>query len=138
MNGTYWEKNIPALFKWEDMLNNDFRIKTIADISSDTEGGVPCNVGSSTIEFPIYGVDPISRKIIDPYQKDGVDIMAISNLPNELPRDASSYFGDQLIKYILDEIRKDESPVIERATIVKEGKLTNNYLYLKEYAEGKL
>ncbi|HEX8677164.1 MAG TPA: NAD(P)-dependent oxidoreductase [Segetibacter sp.] len=138
MNGTCWEKNIPALFRWEDMLNNDFRIKTIADISSDTEGGVPCNVGSSTIEFPIYGVDPTSRQMIDPYQKGGVDIMAISNLPNELPRDASSYFGDQLIKYILDEIRKDESPVIERATIVKEGKLTNNYLYLKEYAEGQL
>lgn len=138
MNGSYWEKNIPALFKWQDMLNNDFRIRTIADISDDREGGVPCNMGSSTIESPVYGVDPIGRQIIDPYQKGGVDIMAISNLPNELPRDASSYFGDQLIKYIIDEVRKDASPVIERATIVKEGQLTNHYLYLKEYAEGKL
>ncbi len=138
MNGTYWEKNIPSLFRWEDMLNNDFRIQTIADISDDKEGGIPCNLGNSTIEFPVYGVDPVSRQIIDPYQKGGVDIMTVNNLPNELPRDASSYFGDQLIKYIIDEIRKEESPIIERATIVKEGKLTDHYAYLKEYAEGEV
>lgn len=137
MNGTYWEKNIPPLFQWQDMLSKDFRIKTIADVSDDVRGGVPCNLGNGTIEFPIYGVDPVSRQVINPYQKGGVDIMAVSNLPNELPRDASSYFGDQLIKYVLEEIRKDESPVIERATIVKEGKLTDQYAYLKEYAEGK-
>lgn len=138
MNGTYWEKNIPPLFEWQDMLSQDFRIQTIADISDDMEGGVPCNVGSSTIEFPVYGVDPESRQIIEPHQKGGVDIMAVSNLPNELPRDASSYFGDQLIKYVLGEIRKDDSRMIERATIVKEGKLTDHYSYLKNYAAGKL
>ncbi len=138
INGTYWAKNVPPLFEWRDMLSNNMRIQTIADISDDIEGGVPCNLGNGTIEFPVYGVDPVSRQMIDPYQKGGVDIMAVSNLPNELPRDASSYFGVQLIKYILDEVRKDDSPVIERATIVKEGKLTNNYLYLKEYAGGKL
>lgn len=138
MNGTYWEKSIPRLFEWEDMLSEKFRIQTIADISDDKEGGIPCNLGNSTIEFPVYGVDPASRQIINPFQKGGVDLMAVSNLPNELPRDASSYFGDQLIKYILEELTKDNSPVIERATIVKERKLTENYAYLKEYAEGKL
>lgn len=138
MNGTYWEKNIPPLFKWENMLSDGFRIQTIADISDDKEGAIPCNMGNSTIEFPVYGVNPLSGEIIAPYQKNAVDIMAVSNLPNELPRDASSYFGDQLIKYVLDEVRKEDSPVIERATIVKEGNLTKNYLYLKEYAEGTL
>ncbi|WP_018614834.1 NAD(P)-dependent oxidoreductase [Segetibacter koreensis] len=138
MNGTYWEKNIPRLFNWEDMLNERFRIQTIADISDDKEGSIPCNLGNSTIEFPVYGVDPVSRRVIDPFQKGGVDIMAVSNLPNELPRDASSYFGDQLIKYVLDEIRKDDSPVIERATIVKKGHLTSYYAYLKEYAATKV
>lgn len=137
MNGTYWEKNIPALFTWQDMLSSNFRIQTIADISDDKGGGIPCNMGNGTIEFPVYGVDPVSSEVIAPYQKRGVDIMAVNNLPNELPRDASSYFGDQLIKYVLDEVRKEDSPVIERATIVKEGKLTRHYAYLKEYAEGK-
>lgn len=137
MNGTYWEKDIPPLFSWQDMLDEGFRIQTIADISDDKEGGVPCNMGNATIEFPVYGVDRTTREVIAPYEKKGVDIMAVGNLPNELPRDASSYFGDQFIKYILEELRKDKSPVIERAAIVKEGKLTDKYLFLKDYAEGK-
>jgi hypothetical protein len=61
--------------------------------------------------------------------------MAVSNLPNELPRDASSYFGDQLIKYIIEEITKVDSPVIERATMVKNGHLCNRYKYLEDYAK---
>ncbi len=137
MNGTYWEKNIPALFTWEDLISPDFRIQTIADISDDKDGSIPCNLGNGTINNPVYGVDPKSRKVMDPYQKDGVDVMAVGNLPNELPKDASSYFGDQLIKYVLEEVTKNHSPVIERATIVKEGKLTAHYAYLKDYTEGK-
>jgi hypothetical protein len=137
MNGTYWEKNVPQLFKWHDLLLENFRIQTIADISDDMEGSIPCNLGSSTIEFPVYGVDPISRQVIDPYQKGGIDIMAISNLPNELPRDASSYFGDQLIKYIIEDLVKGGSPVIDRATLVKDGRLSERFLYLKDYAEGR-
>lgn len=137
INGTYWAKNIPGLFNWEDLLRPDFRIQTIADISDDKDGSIPCNLGNGTIKQPVYGVDCISRQVIHPYQKNGVDVMAVGNLPNELPKDASSYFGDQLIKYVLEEVTKDHSPVIERATIVKEGKLTADYTYLKDYAEGK-
>lgn len=136
MNGIYWEKNIPPLFQWHHMLSSDFRIKTIADISDDKGGGVPCNLGSSTIEWPVYGIDAVSRQIIDPFQAGGVDIMAVSNLPNELPRDASSYFGDQLIKYVLEELIKEESAVISNATIVKEGQLTDKFNYLSNYAKG--
>jgi saccharopine dehydrogenase (NAD+, L-lysine forming) len=134
MNGIYWDKNVPPLFTWNDMLRSDFRIVTIADISDDKEGGVPCNLGDTTINHPVYGVDPVSRQVIDPYQKGGVDVMAVGNLPNELPRDASNYFGEQLIKYVLPDICKGTSPVIENATIVKEGKLTKRYEYMHEYA----
>lgn len=136
MNGIYWDANMPTLFKWEDMLRPSFRIVTIADISDDKNGSVPCNLGDSTIEDSVYGVDPVSRQPIGPYQKSGIDIMAVGNLPNELPRDASRYFGDQLIKFVLDDIRTGSSPVIERATIVKEGKLTDNYSYLQGFVEG--
>ena len=137
MNGIYWEKRIPRLFDWSDMLNPSFRIQTIADITDDKEGSVPCNLGDSTIEFPVYGVDPISRQMVDPYQRGNVDVMAVGNLPNELPRDASRYFGQQLINYVLDELRAGTSPVIERATILREGKLTEQYTYLHSYATGK-
>jgi alanine dehydrogenase len=137
MNGIYWDKNVPPLFTWQDMLKPDFRIVTIADISDDREGVVPCNLGDATTENPVYGIDAISRQVIDPYQKTGVDVMAVSNLPNELPRDASNYFGEQLIKYVLDDIRKGTSPVIERATMVKDGKLTERFKYLEDYAFGR-
>jgi saccharopine dehydrogenase (NAD+, L-lysine forming) len=134
MNGTYWDKNVPQLFTWKDMLRPDFRIVTIADISDDREGGVPCNLGDTPIEHPVYGVDPVSRQVIDPYQEVGVDVMAVGNLPNELPRDASNYFGEQLIKYVLEDIYKGSSSIIENATIVKEGKLTERYKYMHDYA----
>lgn len=136
MNGIYWDANMPRLFEWSDMLSHDFRVKTIADITDDKFGSIPCNLGDSTIEFPVYGVDPVSRLMIDPYQKFGVDVMAVGNLPNELPRDASEYFGQQLIKYVLDDIRKGSSAIIERATMIKEGKLTEPYQHLQDYAYG--
>jgi hypothetical protein len=60
--------------------------------------------------------------------------MAVGNLPNELPRDASRYFGEQLIKYVLEDLFKEGSPVIDRATIIREGNITDGYKYLREYA----
>jgi hypothetical protein len=62
--------------------------------------------------------------------------MAVGNLPNELPRDASRYFGEQLIKHVLENLVGEGSPIIERATMVKNGNLTTHYEYLKEYAAG--
>ncbi len=69
-----------------------------------------------------------------PYLPTSVDVMAVGNLPNELPRDASRYFGEQLIKYVLDDLVKGGSPILERATMLKTGALTEEYSYLKEYA----
>jgi hypothetical protein len=63
--------------------------------------------------------------------------MAVGNLPNELPRDASKYFGEQLIKYILPDLLGGGSAIIDGATIVRNGKLTEKFNYLADYAEGK-
>ena len=63
-------------------------------------------------------------------------MIAVGNLPNELPRDASRYFGQQLIKFILPDLLQNGSRVIEKATIVKEGRLTGHYQYLAGYAAG--
>ncbi len=134
MNGIYWEKNIPRLFEMEDLKRENFRIRTIADITDDRNGSVPCNLGDSTIDNPVYGVDRNSFEITAPYLPRSVDVMAIGNLPNELPRDASRYFGEQLIKFVLDDIRLGGSKAIDKATMVKEGKLNEPFLYMKEYA----
>jgi len=136
MNGIYWDKAMPRLFEWEDMLHPAFRLKTIADITDDREGSVPCNLGDSTMETPVYGVDKTTRRVIAPYQPGGVDIMAVGNLPNELPRDASRYFGEQLIKHVLEDLLRGGSVIIDRATMVRAGGLTPPYQYLREYAGG--
>ena len=135
MNGIYWEQKIPRLFDMEDLKKENFRIQTIADITDDMGGSVPCNIGDSTIEDPVYGVDKSSFEKTAPYLPGSVDIMAVGNLPNELPRDASRYFGEQLIKHVFaDLFNNRESRLINHASIVKNGKLNEGYEYMKEYA----
>ncbi len=134
MNGVYWDKNVPRHFAPADVQDPKFRIQTIADITDDSAGSVPINLGDQTIEDPVYGVDRQSLQKTAPYLPGSIDIMAVGNLPNELPRDASRYFGEQLIKYILPDLIKNGNGVIEKATMVKSGRLTDPYLYMKEYA----
>lgn len=134
INGIYWEKNIPRLFEIDALKDDSFRIQTIADITDDKFGSVPCNLGDSTIADPVYGVDKTSFEKTAPYLPNSVDIMAVGNLPNELARDASRYFGEQLIKYVLDDIRLGGSDLIRRATMVNAGELIEPFLYMKEYA----
>ena len=133
MNGVYWQKEIPRLFEMDDLKNPNYRMHTIADISDDQNGSVPCNLGDATIEVPVYGVERMTGEISAPYLEDVVDVMAVGNLPNELPRDASRFFGEQLIKYIVDHL-ETSSPIIDDATITKDGKLTELYAYMKDYA----
>ena len=134
MNGVYWDKQVPRLFEWEALQDKAFRIQTIADITDDAGGSVPCNLGDGTIADPVYGVDKITRQKTAAYVNSSVDVMAVGNLPNELPRDASRYFGEQLIKYVLNDIINGGSAMIERATILQKGKLTPWFDYLEEYA----
>lgn len=136
LNGVYWDKTVPRLFEKSDVKAADFIIKTIADITDDADGAVPINTGDQTIEYPVYGIDKNTLEKTAPYLPNSIDIMAVSNLPNELPQDASRYFGEQLIKFVLDDLIKGGSAVIERATITKDGHLTEPYLYLQDYADG--
>lgn len=134
INGIYWDNNIPRLFEWEHINDPDFSIYTIADITDDVNGSVPCNLGDATIDDPVYGVDRLTRMKTAPYLPGSIDVMAVGNLPNELPRDASQYFGVQLIKYVLEDLIEGNSVIIDEATIVRKGELTEHFSYLKEYA----
>ncbi|HVG15488.1 MAG TPA: NAD(P)-dependent oxidoreductase [Chitinophagaceae bacterium] len=137
MNGVYWDKNMPRLFEREEIQSRDFRISVIADITDDPFGSVPINLEDGTIENPVYGVDRNDFRKTAPHLPHSIDIMAVGNLPNELPKDASRYFGEQLIKHILpDLISGQHSRVIEKATIVKRGQLSTDYEYLRNYAQG--
>jgi saccharopine dehydrogenase (NAD+, L-lysine forming) len=134
MNGVFWDASIPRLFEKTD-INSKFSIETIADITDDENGSVPINLGDQIIQYPVYGVHKKTFEKIDAFDTNGIDVMAVGNLPNELPRDASSYFGEQLIKYILpDLLLQQPSQIINGATMVQDGQLTEKYNYLKAYA----
>jgi len=133
INGVYWDKQVPRLFELEDMQQPAFRITTVADITDDKGGSVPCNLGDATIDDPVYGVDKNTLQKTAPYLFNSIDVMAVGNLPNELPRDASRYFGEQLIKFVLDDIRTGGSKTIDKATMVKDGNITKDFVYMKEY-----
>lgn len=137
MNGIYWDKNIPRLFEKED-VDAGFKIKTIADITDDENGSIPINLGDQTIENPIYGVDKNTLQKTEPYLSNSIDMMAVGNLPNELPRDASTYFGEQLIKYVLPAIIEGNSTIIKNATIASQSNLTNTFSYLQDYVDDGL
>jgi saccharopine dehydrogenase (NAD+, L-lysine-forming) len=138
MNGVYWDKDVPRLFEKEDANADTFIIQTIADITDDADGSVPINLGDQSIEDPVYGVDKVTLEKTTPYLRTSIDVMAVGNLPNELPRDASRYFGEQLIKFVLEDLLSNGSDIIKRATIAKGGNLTKHFDYLRDYAEGKL
>lgn len=131
----YWDKNAAPLFKIEDTLNEKFSLKVIADITCDICGSVPTTIRPSTIANPIYGYNPETGKEGAPYSNSNITVMAVDNLPCELPRDASEDFGKALIKHVLPAlIQNDPTSIINRATITKDGQLTQKYNYLRSYA----
>ncbi len=136
MNGIYWDAKIARLFEKEDIRRSDWRISVIADITCDIGGSVPINVDATTIEDPVYGIDRATFAVTPPYLNtpDTIDVMAVDNLPNELPRDASGYFGAHMEKFVLPELLKPDSDIINRATICRDGHLTKKFEYLTDYA----
>jgi saccharopine dehydrogenase (NAD+, L-lysine forming) len=138
LNGVYWDKNVPRLFEKHHVSDPSFIIRTIADITDDENGSVPINLGDQSIEDPIYGVDITTTQKTAPYLNTSIDVMAVGNLPNELPRDASRYFGEQLIKFVLEDlIFNENAAVIANATVTNSlGQLTEPFMYLQDYANG--
>ncbi|MBX3164117.1 MAG: alanine dehydrogenase [Bacteroidetes bacterium] len=135
MSAHYWDPRAPKMFTAEDMKAKDFHISVIADITCDIDGSVPTTLRASTIEKPFYGYNILSGKEDLPFNKDTICIMAVDNLPCELPRDASDDFGKDLSERVLLHVfGEDPDNIIERASICKNGKLTAPFEYLGDYA----
>lgn len=140
MNGIYWDINIPPLFELKDIKDPKFTINVIADVTCDVDGSIPLTVKTTKIADPVFGYDKNSNQVVAPFMNDNniIDIMAVDNLPSELPRDASEHFGNHIIRHILPEILKKQSDILDRATICENGKLTSNFEYLSDYAYGEI
>ena len=137
--GAYWDPEAPVLFRREDILGTDFKIKVIADITCDIEGSIPSTKKPSTIDDPIYDYNPSDDTIEQPLTNEAnITVMAVDNLPCELPRNASVDFGRELVDNVLPHLLGDDNEeVIARATIAENGKLTDRFSYLQNYVDGK-
>jgi|SRR5690554_400507 len=131
----YWDERSPIIFSNEDARDPKFRIKLVADISCDIAGPIASTIRPSTVEDPLYGYDPITEGETDFQNPNAIGVMAIDNLPGELPRDASKEFGREMIENIFPELLTVEnSDVIYRASqTTADGKLAENYQYLDDY-----
>ena len=130
--GHYYGSGAPYLFTRNDVKSLDFNISVVADVSCDIDGPVATTIRSSIITDPIYGYNPVTEKE-DDYMKDGVvAVMAVDNLPCELPKDSSEDFGEHLINSVIPIITTNNN-IIVGATICEKGDLTKNYEYLRGF-----
>jgi alanine dehydrogenase len=134
--GHFWAEGSPFLFTREDVRDEDWRISVVADISCDIDGPVASTVEPSTIDDPMYGYDPVAEKRVPFGTAGSIGVMAVDNLPCELPRDASADFGATLLEQIIPlVVEGDAQGILDRASeTTLEGELNAPFAYLAEYA----
>ncbi len=138
ITGHFYGVGAPYIFTKEDAKSPDFKIKVVADISCDVDGPVASTIRSSTIEDPIYGYDPKTGLEVNFMHKDAIAVMAVDNLPCELPKDASEGFGDNFAKHVIPAFfNDDQDGVLQRAKMTENGKLTERFGYLQDFVDGK-
>lgn len=149
VNAVYWDKQYPRFVTWEALKtlyesNPNPKLCGIADITCDTGGSIECNVKSTDSGMPAYLVDPTTRKISDGHKGEGIVVLAVDNLPCELPNDSSTFFSRQLTPFVPNILSANYNaplekagflPEIEKAVIVYRGELTPNFQYLKKYLQ---
>ena len=136
--GHFFGDGAPYLFTREDAKHPEFRINLVADISCDIDGPVATTIRPSTIADPFYGYDAKTEKEVAFNAKDAITVMAVDNLPCELPKDASEGFGDMFLKHVIPAFfNSDADGVLKRAKITENGKLTKRFSYLQDYVDGK-
>ena len=132
--GHFYGNGAPVILSAEMLKAPDNRIKVVADISCDVNGPVACTLRSSTIAEPFYGYQPYEEKEVDMYHPAAIVVMAVDNLPCELPKDASEGFGDMFLKHIIPAFfNGDKDNVLKRSQITDSGRLTEKFSYLNDY-----
>lgn len=136
--GHFYGQGAPAFFNMKDIALAHFRPKVIADISCDIGHPIPTTLRASTIEDPIYGVDRTTGKEVPFMEENAVAVMAVDNLPCELPADASEGFGAAFMQYVIPAFfNGDQDGILARAKMTENGKLTPNFQYLGDFVKGK-
>lgn len=135
--GHFYGNNAPYLFTRADAKHPDFRINLVADISCDVDGPVASTLRASTIAEPFYGYDAQSESEVAFNAPNAITVMAVDNLPCELPKDASEGFGDMFLEHVIPAFfNNDADGVLQRAKITENGKLTKAFAYLQGFVDG--
>jgi hypothetical protein len=135
--GHFYGSGAPYLFTRTNAKSPDFKIKVVADISCDVDGPVASTLRASTIEDPFYGYDPQTEKEVDFRNDNAITVMAVDNLPCELPKDASEGFGEMFLQHVIPAFYNgDKDGVLARAKITENGKLTKRFSFLQDYVDG--
>lgn len=136
--GHFYGSGAPYLFTREDAKHPDFNINLVADISCDIDGPVASTIRPSTIADPFYGYDAQSETEVAFNAKNAITVMAVDNLPCELPDNASRGFGYMFLEHVIPAFfNGDQEGVLERAKITENGQLTARFSYLQDYVDGK-
>lgn len=149
MNTIYWDTPYPRLVtrKWARANygpDRQPRLKVIGDISCDLDGGIELTAKMTTPDAPCYVVVPDGGELLEGVEGPGPVIMAVDNLPCEVPRESSQYFSKVFSEMIPALARADfavgfESlllpPHLKKAVIAHRGALAPDYRYLQEYLD---
>ena len=135
--GHYWAEGSPFLFTRDNMKRSTWKVKVVADVSCDIDGPVACTLRPSTIADPVYGYDPSAETECAYDAPEGITVMAVDNLPCELPRDASHGFGKEMMAHVIPLlVGGDRDDMLTNATeTTLEGGLSPKFAYLQDYID---
>ncbi|HEX9980357.1 MAG TPA: NAD(P)-dependent oxidoreductase [Flavobacterium sp.] len=136
--GHFCGNDAPVILSREMLMSKNNNIRIVADISCDVGGPLACTIRSSTIAEPFYGYHPVEDKEVDMFHPAAIVVMAVDNLPCELPKDASEGFGEMFMQHVIPAFfNGDKDGILSRAKITGAGKLTERFAYLQDYIDGK-
>ncbi|MBG6187524.1 NAD(P)-dependent oxidoreductase [Flavobacterium sp. CAN_S2] len=138
ISGHFHANEAPVILTREMLQSKDCKIKVVADVSCDVNGPIACTLRSSTIAEPLYGYFPNENKEVEVFHPAAIVVMAVDNLPCELPKDASEGFGEMVLEHVIPAFfNNDKDGILQRAKITEKGKLTPRFSYLQDYVDGK-
>ena len=146
VNCIYWNTPYPRLVTRSQIQelarSGNLRMKVIGDISCDIEGSIEMTTDATGQEKPVLVYDPATDGVTNSMEGEGLAIVAVDNLPAELPLDSTVHFGDSLGPFLqvlgsLDRAVPFEQlelrPELKGAIIAWNGALTPQYEYIAQY-----
>ena len=135
----FWAPDAPVYLSEDDLRNPEMRIRMIGDVTCDIKGSIKSTVRPATHDAPYFDYNPFTESDEPAFSSDkNITVMAVDTCPNALAMDTSEYFGKMLTENVFEPLLNGEhSAVIDRSMILKEGRLTERFAYLKGFSEGE-